>query len=130
VVGEAANGLEAVRAAEELHPDLILLDIGLPIIDGIEAARRIRGVSPHSRILYISAGHSRDMAEEVLRTGADGYLIKSETAQGELLGAVRTVLRGQRYVSASLKLQDPAGSPVEGVAEDAEAPQPVASILL
>ena len=105
VMGEALDGLEAVRKAQQLHPDLILLDIGLPSLNGIEAARRIRELSPKSKILFISENRSWDIAEEALRVGAGGYVVKSDAA-GELLPAVEAVLRGKRYVSASLAGHD------------------------
>jgi DNA-binding NarL/FixJ family response regulator len=76
IVGETSDGLEAVQKAEELQPDLILLDIGLPTISGIEAARRIREVSPASKILFVSENRSADIAEEALSTGAGGYVVK------------------------------------------------------
>lgn len=77
IVGEASDGLEAVRMAQQLQPSLILLDIGLPVINGIDAARRIRRVSPTSKILFVSENRSRDLADEALRTGACGYIVKS-----------------------------------------------------
>jgi DNA-binding NarL/FixJ family response regulator len=96
-----SDGLEAVQQAEELQPDLILLDIGLPTLNGIEAARRIRRVSPASRILFVSENRSADIAEEALSTGASGYVFKSD-AGSELLPAVKAVLEGKRSISASL----------------------------
>jgi DNA-binding NarL/FixJ family response regulator len=101
VIGEVSDGLEAVHQAEELQPDLILLDIGLPTLNGIEAARRIRKVSPASRILFVSENRSADIAEEALSTGASGYAVKSD-AESELLPAVKAVLEGKRFISASL----------------------------
>jgi DNA-binding NarL/FixJ family response regulator len=101
VIGEVSDGLEAVQQAEELQPDLILLDIGLPTLNGIEAARRIRKVSPASRILFVSENRSADIAEEALSTGASGYVVKSD-ARSELLPAVKAVLEGKRFISASL----------------------------
>ena len=101
VIGEVSDGLEAVQKAEELQPDLVLLDIGLPTLNGIEAARRIRKVSPASRILFVSENRSADIAEEALSTGASGYLVKSDTGS-ELLPAVKAVLEGKRFISASL----------------------------
>jgi DNA-binding NarL/FixJ family response regulator len=101
VIREVSDGLEAVQQAEELQPDLILLDIGLPSLDGIEAARRIRKVSPASRILFVSENRSVDIAEEALSTGASGYVVKSDTGS-ELLPAVKAVLEGKRFISASL----------------------------
>ena len=101
VIGEVSDGLEAVQKAQELQPDLILLDIGLPTLNGIEAARRIREVSPMSKILFVSENRSPDIAEEALGTGAGGYVVKSD-ARSELLPAVKAVLEGKRFISASL----------------------------
>jgi len=101
IIGEAGDGLEAVQIAQQLQPDLILLDIGLPTLDGIEAARRIREVSPKSKVLFVSENRSRDIAEEALRTGACGYVVKAAAAS-ELLPAVEAVLQNKRFVSASL----------------------------
>jgi len=105
VVGEGSDGLEAVQKAEELQPDLIMLDIGLPALNGIEAARRIRELSPESKILFVSENRSWDIAEEALRTGAGGYVLKWDAA-AELLPAVDAVLGGKRLVSASLAGND------------------------
>jgi CheY-like chemotaxis protein len=82
-----------------------LLDIGLPTLNGIEAARRIRELSPKSKILFLSENRSWDIAEEALRTGAGGYVVKSD-AVSELLLAVEAVLKGKRFVSASLAGND------------------------
>jgi DNA-binding NarL/FixJ family response regulator len=101
VIGQASDGQEAVRKAEQLQPDLILLDIGLPTLNGIEAARRIRRVSPGSKILFVTETRSAEIAEEALRTGAGGYVLKSE-AESELLPAIRAVLEGKRFISANL----------------------------
>jgi DNA-binding NarL/FixJ family response regulator len=101
IIGEARDGLEAVQIAQQLQPDLVLLDIGLPTLNGIEAARRIREVSPKSKILFVSENRSRDIAEEALRTGACGYVVKAAAAS-ELLPAVEAVLQDKRFVSASL----------------------------
>jgi DNA-binding NarL/FixJ family response regulator len=101
VLEEIADGLMAVQKAQELQPDLILLDIGLPRLNGIEAARRIRQCAPRSKILFVSENRLRDIAQEALATGASGYVVKSEAAS-ELLPAVRAVLEGKQFVSASL----------------------------
>jgi DNA-binding NarL/FixJ family response regulator len=101
VVGNVSDGLEAVQQAERLQPDIILLDIGLPTLNGIEAARRIQVVSPTSKILFVSENRSPDIAEEALSTGAGGYVVKSD-AGSELLPAVKAVLEGKRFISASL----------------------------
>jgi DNA-binding NarL/FixJ family response regulator len=105
IVGETSDGLEAVQKARELQPDLILLDIGLPKLNGIEAARRIRELSPKPTILFLSENRSLDFVEEALRTGAGGYVVKSDAA-GELLSAVEAVLEGKQFVSASLAAKD------------------------
>jgi DNA-binding NarL/FixJ family response regulator len=101
VVGHVPDGLEAVQKAKELQPDLILLDIGLPGLNGIDAARRIRCISPRSKILFLSENGSPDVAREALGTGARGYVLKSGLA-GELLPAVEAVLLGRRFVSHRL----------------------------
>jgi DNA-binding NarL/FixJ family response regulator len=102
VVGEASDGLEAVQKAEELTPDLILLDIGLPKLSGIEAARQIRRVAPNSKILFLSEFDDLEIAREALNTGAVGYVVKSD-AGDELLSAVEAVFQGKRFVSSRLK---------------------------
>ena len=101
LVAQVSDGLEAVQKSKELQPDLILLDIGLPLLNGIKAALRIRDVSPASKIVFVTENHDRDIAEEAFRTGATGYVIKS-TAARELLPALDAVLHGDRFVSAAL----------------------------
>lgn len=101
IIGELSDGLEAVLRAAELHPDLILLDIGLPSLSGIAAARRIREHSPQSKILFVSGDQSSDIVEEALSTGEAGYLVKSDAGR-QLLVAVAAVLQGKRYLSSSL----------------------------
>ena len=101
IIGEASDGLEAVLMAEQLQPDLILLDLGLPSLTGLEAARRIREVSPSSKILFVSENRSRTIAEQTLTEGAEGYVVKS-AAGSELLPAINAVLQGKRFASASL----------------------------
>lgn len=101
VVGEASDGLQAVLQAQQLQPDLILLDIGLPTLNGIEAARRIRRLSPNSKILFFTQNCSREIAEGALRTGADGYLLKSDAT--DLVRAIETVLRGEQFVSSRVR---------------------------
>jgi len=102
LIYEASDGLEAVERAEELKPDLILLDIGLPRMNGIEAGRRIRKVSPNSKILFVSQESSVDVVHEALHLGAQGYLLKAD-AGGELLPAVYEVLQGRQYLSRRLR---------------------------
>jgi len=100
VICEVSDGLEAVQKAGELQPDLIVLDIGLPTLDGIEAARRIRKLSPKSQILFLSQESSADVVEEALSLGA-GYVLKAQ-AGSELLAAVDAVLQGKQFVSSGL----------------------------
>jgi DNA-binding NarL/FixJ family response regulator len=101
IVGEVSDGLEAVQKAEELKPDLIVLDIGLPTLHGIEAARRIRKLSPESKILFVSQESAADVVQEALALGALGYVVKAH-AGSDLLPAVEAVLEGRQFVSASL----------------------------
>ena len=101
IVGECADGGEAIQKADELKPDLVLLDISLPTLHGIEAARRIQKVSPGSKILFVSENRSPDIVEEALNAGAGGYVVKSDGAS-ELLPAINAVLEGKRFLSASL----------------------------
>ncbi len=101
IICEASNGSDAVQKAEELQPDLILLDIGLPQLNGIEAARRIRKLSPKSKIVFVSQESSADVAQEALDLGALGYVVKAQ-AGSELLAAVETVLKGRQFVSSGL----------------------------
>ena len=98
VTGVASDGLVAVQKAEELQPDLILLDIGLPSLNGIEVARKIRKLSPRSKILFVSQESSAEMVQEALSTGAQGYVFKSDAGR-ELLEGVNAVLRGEQFVS-------------------------------
>jgi DNA-binding NarL/FixJ family response regulator len=109
IVGESSDGLEAVHKAEELRPDLIVLDIGLPSLNGIEAARRIRKLSPESKILFISQESSADVLEEALALGALGYVVKAD-AGSELLEAVNTVLRGDQFVGKRFSGHDFVGA--------------------
>ncbi len=97
IIGEALDGLEAVQMAEKLKPDLILLDIGLPNLNGIEAARRIRSVSPESKIIFVSQESSADFVQQAFSLGACGYVVKTD-ANTEMLAAVTAVLRGELFV--------------------------------
>lgn len=101
VVGEASDGLQAVLQAQQLQPDLILLDIGLPALNGIQAARQIRKLSPNSKILFFTQNCSHKIAQGALRTGANGYLLKSDAT--DLPCAVEAVLRGELFVSSRVK---------------------------
>jgi DNA-binding NarL/FixJ family response regulator len=101
IIGEASDGREAVEMAQQLYPDLILLDIGLPIVNGLEAARQIRKHAPDTKILFLSENRSAAIAESALSIGASGYVVKAKAAT-DLVTALKTVLEGKRFVSASL----------------------------
>jgi DNA-binding NarL/FixJ family response regulator len=116
VVGEASDGLDAVQKAQELQPDLILLDIGLPKLNGIEVARRMVQYSSTVKILFLSEQGSSDIVEEAMGTGAKGYVVKSQAAT-VLLQAVEAVLQGKQFVSAKLT-DSAAGDPEKGHASN------------
>jgi DNA-binding NarL/FixJ family response regulator len=101
VIAETGDGLSAVRHAHALAPDLVLLDIGLPALNGFEAAREIFVQSPNSKILFVTGQRSPDLAQAALRLGAGGYLVKTEAA-GKLLFAMETVIHGGWFMSAGL----------------------------
>lgn len=98
---EVQDGLEAVYEAENLRPDLILLDIGLPTLNGIRAASRIRDVSPGSKILFLSEESSPEVATAALEAGGAGYVVKSDAGR-ELVAAINALSAGGRYVSSRL----------------------------
>ena len=104
VVAEASDGPEAIQKAEELKPDLILLDIGLPKLNGIEAARQIRQLSPSSKIIFLSQYNDHDVVRAALGIGALGYVHKKD-ALSELLLAVDSVLRSEPFVSSSTRFK-------------------------
>ena len=131
IVEEVADGLEAVQRAEELQPDLIVIDIGLPSLNGIDAARRIRVLSSKSKIIFMSQESSADVAQQALALGALGYVVKAH-AGSELLAAVEAVLQGGQFVSSGLtghdftpapdtklldRTNEPVSSPAPGRAE-------------
>ena len=97
IVGEVADGRQAVQKACELQPDLIVLDIGLPTLNGIEVARQVRKLSIKSKILFLSQESSADVVQAALRTGAHGYVVKID-AGSELLEGVNAVLQGDQFV--------------------------------
>jgi DNA-binding NarL/FixJ family response regulator len=99
---EVSDGLDAVHKARELQPDLILLDIGLPKLNGLEAARQIRVLAPYSKIIFLTETHDLDVAAEGFRSGARGFVVKSN-AKEELLAAVDAVLAGKRFLSRRLR---------------------------
>ena len=116
VVGEVIDGLQAVQKAEELKPDLILLDFGLPTLNGIEVARRVRTLSPESKILFVSQELSAAVVQAALAEGAKGYVLKTD-ARRELLTAVDAVLRGEQFVSRRFSSHDFVGASPARVSE-------------
>ena len=117
VIGEAENGRTGVEFAKEAHPDIILMDISMPGLNGIDAARQILDHSPHSRIIALTAHSDRNLVREILKAGAVGYVVK-DSAVEELTNAVRTVLAGRVYLSPRV-----AGLVVEGFVTDRAAAQ-------
>jgi DNA-binding NarL/FixJ family response regulator len=98
VIGEVSDGLEAVQKALDLQPDLILLDIGLPSLDGIEAARRIRKLAPASKIIFVTQESSVDVVQVAVDLGANGYVVKAQAGR-DLVAAVEAVLSGKSFFS-------------------------------
>jgi DNA-binding NarL/FixJ family response regulator len=101
VICEVSDGLQAVQRAQELQPDIILLDIGLPTINGIEAAQRIRNGVPDSIILFLTQESSPTIVSEAFNLGACGYIVKVDTYR-DLLEGINAVVRGEKFVSRSL----------------------------
>lgn len=101
VVGEAANGREAVDSAASLQPDIVVMDVSMPELNGIEATRRIGEVSPRTRVLALSMHKDSVYVREILRAGAKGYLLK-DSGEGDLLTAIRAVARGEGYLSPAV----------------------------
>jgi DNA-binding NarL/FixJ family response regulator len=98
IIAEVADGQEAVQKAAELKPGLILLDIGLPSLNGVDAARRIRELSPDSKILFVTQESSPEVVQAALSLGASGYVVKTRVAS-DLLSAVEVILQGGIFVS-------------------------------
>src|SRR5205814_3352234 len=101
IVGEAGNGREAVELAETLHPDLIVMDVAMPELNGIEATRRMAEAAPRTRVLALSMHKDSVYVREILRAGARGYLLKDQI-DSDLLAAVRAVARGEGYLSPAV----------------------------
>ena len=101
VVAEATNGREAVQQGEALKPDLVLMDVSMPELNGVEATRRLKGVLARTKVLGLSMHRDHVYVREMLRAGASGYLLK-ECSDAELIGAVRAVVRGEGYLSPAV----------------------------
>lgn len=98
MIGEVSDGLAAVEKAQELKPDVVLMDIGLPGLNGIEAARRIRELTPDAKIVFLTQESSPDVIEEALQLGACGYVLKSEI-ETDLVPALYAAVQGKQFVS-------------------------------
>lgn len=94
IVAEASDGEEAVQKAKDLKPDLVVLDIGLPRLNGIEVARKIRKLCPQCRIIFLTENLSKDVTEECFRAGASGYVVKSSAAD-DLISAINAAVKGK-----------------------------------
>jgi DNA-binding NarL/FixJ family response regulator len=102
VICEVSDGLKAIENATKLQPDLILLDIGLPSLNGVEVARRLRDLTPKSKIIFLSQETTAVLVKEAIALGAWGYVFKSN-AEGDLLPAIDAALSGRKYVSDNPK---------------------------
>jgi DNA-binding NarL/FixJ family response regulator len=101
IVGEAGNGREAVELAEQLKPDVVVMDVAMPELNGIEATRRMAEVAPHARVVALSMHKDSVYVREILRAGARAYLLKDSVA-ADLVSAVRSVARGEGYLSPAV----------------------------
>ncbi len=101
VVGTVSDGQALITSAQELKPDLIIIDVAMPQVSGIEAARRIRQSNPKVKLIFLTMSHDSDVAEEAFRIGGSGFLVKTSAAS-ELLHAIREILRGGSYVTPGI----------------------------
>jgi DNA-binding NarL/FixJ family response regulator len=110
VICEGSDGLEAVQKSQELQPDLVLLDIGLPNLNGLAAARQIRSVAPRSRVLFVTSYDWPELSHEAMNLGALGLVVKSEAAR-DLLPAISTILRDEQFFGSEVSPLDPTKPP-------------------
>src|ERR1700758_975650 len=101
IVGEASNGREAVESAETLRPDVVIMDVAMPELNGIEATRRLAASAPHTRVIALSMHKDSVYVREILRAGARGYLLKDSGAE-DLVSAIRAVAKGESYLSPAV----------------------------
>ena len=101
IVGEAANGREAVELGEQLRPDVVVMDVAMPELNGIEATRRLVAANPHAKVIALSMHKDSVYVREILRAGARGYLLKDSGA-GDLVIAIRAVAGGESYLSPAV----------------------------
>jgi DNA-binding NarL/FixJ family response regulator len=105
IIGQASDGLEAVEKSRELQPDLILLDVGLPKLNGIEAARQIQRICPRSRILFLSEECCPEIVNAALNVGGLGYVVKSDVA-ADLVTALRAVIANKQFIGSGIPSSD------------------------
>jgi two-component system NarL family response regulator len=124
VVAEASNGVEAIAAFEQFHPDVTLLDLRMPIMEGVEAVRQIRARDPHARVIVLTTYDTDDEISRALKAGAKAYVLKDISAD-QLIGCIRDVLAGKTYLapSAAAKL-------AEGVTHVQLTPREMAALRL
>jgi DNA-binding NarL/FixJ family response regulator len=101
IIGEASDGWEAIQLVEQMLPTIVLLDIGLPRLNGIEAGVRIRRVAPDAKILFVSQEFDPDIVRAALQLGAFGYVLKSDAAR-ELVEAIHSIVRGKKFISSGV----------------------------
>jgi DNA-binding NarL/FixJ family response regulator len=99
VVGEAVNGREAIQKVEELEPDVVLMDISMPVMNGMDAARYLRENHPDTKVIILTMHEHKEYIQGVIRCGAQGYIVKDVTAQ-EMISAIKTVIGGETYYSS------------------------------
>ena len=101
VIGEAQDGREALLKAEQLHPDIVLMDITMPVLNGLEATRQIKKRFPEVKVLILTVHSDEEYIRQILRAGASGYLVK-QAAPHELISAIEAIQRGESYLSPSV----------------------------
>jgi DNA-binding NarL/FixJ family response regulator len=116
VIGQADNGLAAVEMTRELHPDVVLMDITMPMLNGIEATRRIKSELPEVKVLVLSVHAKREFVLDMVKAGASGYILK-ECVLDDLIQAINTVVAGQSYLSPQI-----ASVLLEGITKDGSFP--------
>ncbi|MBP8253153.1 MAG: response regulator transcription factor [Herpetosiphon sp.] len=113
VIGTANDGVEAIDLVDALHPDVVVLDIAMPNLNGLAAARDIRSHSPQTKIVFLSMHENEEYLKEALRSGAEGYVLKRAAAT-DLVTAIRAVQRGEKYLDPNLRRSNRLGEQHRG----------------